>query len=213
MARTDLIIDFETMGSDSTKCAVIDMSAMVFDWDKFTSNDPYTLSDVFKVKKFKFDVAQQVRDYKWEIDQGTLQFWSEQDSEVRKNIAPKTSDLSVPDFIKQFNDFLIDSPKINYWWSRSNSFDPVILTRIFKVENKLPHMESHLQHWKVRDTRTFIDAKFDFQLKQNGFPPVANEEKWDSVFKAHDSAWDVLADVMRLQSITRAENDLEQITI
>ena len=112
MARTDLIIDFETMGSDSTKCAVIDMSAMVFDWDKFTSNDPYTLSDVFKVKKFKFDVAQQVRDYKWEIDQGTLQFWSEQDSEVRKNIAPKTSDLSVPDFIKQFNDFLIDSPKI-----------------------------------------------------------------------------------------------------
>ena len=82
-----------------------------------------------------------------------------------------------------------------------------------KSQNKVNHLQSHLQHWKVRDTRTFIDAKFDFGLKKNGFNPCANEEKWDSVFKAHDSAWDVLADVMRLQSITRAENDMEQITV
>ena len=211
--RNDLIIDFETMGQNVHDCAVIDMSAMVFQWDKFTSNDPYNLGDVFKVKKFKLDVSEQVKNYNWVVDKGTLDFWSQQDSEVRKNIAPKSSDLSVADFCKQFTDFLIDGPKIDYWWSRSNSFDPVILERLFKSQNKVPHLQSHLQHWKVRDTRTFIDAKFDFSLKQNGFPPVANEEKWSSVFKAHDSAWDVLADVMRLQSITRAENDMEQITV
>ena len=211
--RNDLIIDFETMGQNVHDCAVIDMSAMVFQWDKFTSNDPYNLGDVFKVKKFKLDVSEQVKNYNWVVDKGTLDFWQQQDSEVRKNIAPKSSDLSVADFCKQFTDFLIDGPKIDYWWSRSNSFDPVILERLFKSQNKVPHLQSHLQHWKVRDTRTFIDAKFDFSLKQNGFPPVANEEKWSSVFKAHDSAWDVLADVMRLQSITRAENDMEQITV
>ena len=211
--RNDLIIDFETMGQDVHNCAVIDMSAMVFQWDKFTSDDPYNLGDVFKVKKFKLDVSEQVKNYNWVVDKGTLDFWQQQDSEVRKNIAPKSSDLSVADFCKQFTDFLIDGPKIDYWWSRSNSFDPVILERLFKSQNKVPHLQSHLQHWKVRDTRTFIDAKFDFSLKQNGFPPGANEEKWSSVFKAHDSAWDVLADVMRLQSITRAENDMEQITV
>lgn len=211
--RNDLIIDFETMGQNVHDCAVIDMSAMVFQWDKFTSDDPYNLGDVFKVKKFKLDVSEQVKNYNWVVDKGTLDFWQQQDSEVRKNIAPKSSDLSVADFCKQFTDFLIDGPKIDYWWSRSNSFDPVILERLFKSQNKVPHLQSHLQHWKVRDTRTFIDAKFDFSLKQNGFPPVANEEKWSSVFKAHDSAWDVLADVMRLQSITRAENDMEQITV
>ena len=32
--RNDLIIDFETMGQDVNKCAVIDVSAMVFNWDK-----------------------------------------------------------------------------------------------------------------------------------------------------------------------------------
>jgi hypothetical protein len=211
--RNDLIIDFETMGQDVHNCAVIDMSAMVFQWDKFTSNDPYNLSDVFKVKKFKLNVSEQVKKFNWVVDKSTLDFWSQQDSEVRKNIAPKSSDLSVEDFCKQFTDFLIDGPKIDFWWSRSNSFDPVILERLFKSQNKVNHLQSHLQHWKVRDTRTFIDAKFDFGLKKNGFNPCANEEKWDSVFKAHDSAWDVLADVMRLQSITRAENDMEQITV
>ena len=211
--RNDLIIDFETMGQDAQKCAVIDLSAMVFNWDKFTSDDPYNLSDVFKVKKFKLNVAEQVKNYNWEIDPSTLDFWSQQDTEVRKNIAPKSTDLSVADFVKQFTDFLNDSPKIDYWWSRSNSFDPVILLRLFKSQNKLPHMESHLQHWKVRDTRTYIDAKFDFGLKKNGFIPCANEDKWESVFKAHDSAWDILADVLRLQSIARAENDMEQITV
>ena len=186
--RNDLIIDFETMGQDVHNCAVIDMSAMVFQWDKFTSNDPYNLSDVFKVKKFKLNVSEQVKKFNWVVDKSTLDFWSQQDSEVRKNIAPKSSDLSVEDFCKQFTDFLIDGPKIDFWWSRSNSFDPVILERLFKSQNKVNHLQSHLQHWKVRDTRTFIDAKFDFGLKKNGFNPCANEEKWDSVFKAHDSA-------------------------
>ena len=45
--------------------------------------------------------------------------------------------------------------------------------------------------------------------KINGFPPLTNEEKWDIVFKMHDSSWDVLADVLRFQQIHRAENDLD----
>ena len=51
----------------------------------------------------------------------------------------------------------------------------------------------------------------NFENKQNGFTPIADSEKWDKIFKAHDSSWDVLADVLRLQAIVRAENDLEQI--
>ena len=64
----------------------------------------------------------------------------------------------------------------------------------------------------VRDMRTYIDAKFDFETK-NGFCPVSDDEAWDRTFKAHDSSWDVLADVLRLQAIVRAENDMEQIEI
>jgi hypothetical protein len=66
------------------------------------------------------------------------------------------------------------------------------------------------KYWRVRDTRTFIDAKLNFP-KKNGFNPLADEAKWEQNFKAHDSSWDILADVLRMQAITRAENDMEQI--
>ena len=62
----------------------------------------------------------------------------------------------------------------------------------------------------VRDMRTYIDAKFNFDT-ENGFCPIADQQKWDRAFKKHDSSWDVLADVLRLQAIARAENDMEQI--
>ena len=72
-------------------------------------------------------------------------------------------------------------------------------------------MEEYLKYWAVRDTRTYIDAKFDFKQK-NGFIPFADEQRWEQMFKAHDSSWDILADVLRMQAIRRAEEDLEQVT-
>ena len=46
------IIDFETMGKDASKCAIVDCSVMVFNFDRFSSN-PYTLNSVKETKKFK----------------------------------------------------------------------------------------------------------------------------------------------------------------
>ena len=50
-----LIIDFETMGKDAAKCAVIDCSVMVFNFEKFSSN-PYSLSSISEAKRFKLSV-------------------------------------------------------------------------------------------------------------------------------------------------------------
>lgn len=72
--RNDLIFDFETMGQDVNDCAVIDVSAMVFNWDKMTSSDPYTLSDISKCRKFKLNVKEQVQKYGWKINESTLKF-------------------------------------------------------------------------------------------------------------------------------------------
>ena len=38
-----LVIDFETMGKDAQKCAVIDCSVMIFDMDRMLSSNPYGL--------------------------------------------------------------------------------------------------------------------------------------------------------------------------
>jgi hypothetical protein len=204
---THLIIDFETMGKDAGKCAVIDCSVMVFDFDRFLTN-PYTIASISQAKRFKLSVTDQVKNYGFDIDKSTLQFWEEQSPEVRANIAPKKSDLTVKEFVKQFHEFLIESPKVDYWWSRSNTFDPIILSRLFAAEGKLLHLDEYLKYWRVRDTRTFIDAKLNFP-KENSFSPLVDSDKWNKVFKKHDSSWDILADVLRLQQIYRAENDLE----
>lgn len=208
--RNDFIIDFETFGKDAQKCAVIDCSVMVFNWDKMLSNDPYTTKDINLTRRFKLSVMDQVKNYGYEIDKDTVTFWEEQSPEVRNRIKPNSSDLTVEQFCKDFHNFLINSPKIDFWWSRSNTFDPIILGRLFQSQDKLLHMEEYLKYWRVRDTRTYIDAKLNFP-KKNGFNPMANEELWESQFKAHDSSWDILADVLRIQAIHRAENDMEQV--
>jgi hypothetical protein len=195
------------MGKDAGKCAVIDCSVMVFDFDRFLTN-PYTIASISQTKRFKLSVTDQVKNYGFDIDKSTLQFWEEQSPEVRANIAPKKSDLTVKEFVKQFHEFLIESPKVDYWWSRSNTFDPIILSRLFAAEGKLLHLDEYLKYWRVRDTRTFIDAKLNFP-KENSFSPLVDSDKWNKVFKKHDSSWDILADVLRLQQIYRAENDLE----
>lgn len=125
------------------------------------------------------------------------------------------NDLNALQFMEKLIDYLRSEGKIDYWWSRSNSFDPVILDRIAQNANKTSLLGDHLKYWAVRDTRTFIDAKFDFKVPggKNGFVPVSDIAKWEYNFKAHDSKHDVAADVLRLQTIVRAEADLEQIEI
>ena len=92
------IIDFETMGVNTNNCVVIDMSAMVFDWDKFSSDKPYTLDDIVQVRKFKFDIREQVSKYGFVVEEGTIKFWESQPKEVRKNITPQKSDISLEVF-------------------------------------------------------------------------------------------------------------------
>jgi len=198
------IIDFETMGTDVNQSVVIDMSAFVFDWDKFISDRPYDLSDISQIQKYKFDIKEQVAKYNFTIDKDTIAFWEQQSADVRKNIVPKKTDISLEKFADQFINYLIPHGKISYWWSRSNSFDPMILWRLFEAIGKTNMVQEYLPHWTLRDTRTWIDAKLDFPQK-NGFCPIEDHKLWESTFKAHDSSWDILADVLRLQAIERAE--------
>jgi hypothetical protein len=85
-----------------------------------------------------------------------------------------------------------------------------LLQKVASWHNKFTAITDNLNPWLVRDTRTYIDAKFDFP-KINGFVPVADEKYWAVTFVKHDSRFDIAADVLRLQAIIRAENDLDQV--
>ena len=208
--RCDFILDFETMGQDALRCPAVDCAISTFDWDRFIEQ-PYTFEELTQghIKRLKVSVEDQVKNYNALVEKQTIQFWESQPKSVRDHIKPLASDLTQQQFCDEVITFLADSPKIEYWWSRANVFDPLILWRMMKDCGRHHSLNQYLMFWRVRDTRTFIDAKFNFTTK-NGFVPVADVDYWESAFEEHNSIHDVAADIMRLQAIHRAENDLEQ---
>ena len=123
---------------------------------------------------------------------------------------PSENDLTIEEFSVNIFKYLREVGKVEYWWSRGNTFDPVLLERVMNKLDQHLLMNEYLRWWRVRDIRTWIDAKFDFSTK-NGFVPIADVEYWENTFIGHDSTHDVAADVLRLQAIHRAENELEQV--
>jgi hypothetical protein len=205
-----LWIDFETMGDDVLEpCAAIDMSAIVADTDKMLSNNPYTCKDIVLAKKFKLSINDQVQNYDFVVQESAIKFWQEVSPEARKCIKPSASDLSVEQFITAFIDYLNSVGKIDYWFSRGNTFDPIILQRLFKVVGKTNLFKEYLRFNRVQDMRSYINAKLNYPLTTN-IVPIQDEEFWKKVFIEHDSQWDILADMLRYQTILRLENDLEQ---
>jgi hypothetical protein len=205
----NLILDFETLGINVHDCAVIDCSFFIFDTDKMLSDIPYTTKTITEITKCKLNVKEQVDKYGWKVYDSTIQFWQEQTKEVQKQIAPRSDDLSIDLFATRLLE-CIQTNSPTYWWTRSSTFDPWILWRTMESLGKKDEINKRIPHFKHRDTRTFIDAKLDFP-KENGFIPIEDHEFWNKVFQKHNSSWDVLADVLRIQAIIRAENDLEMI--
>jgi hypothetical protein len=203
--------DFETLGQNVVTCPVIDCACFVADTDKMISDDPYTTKDIINVKRFKLSVKDQINNYNKKIEADTVKFWENQTETVRKRISPLKNDLTYAEFYDNIIKYIASYDKIDYWWSRSNTFDPIILWGIFEKLDKIKVLNEYLPYWRVRDIRTFIDAKFNFDNKQNSFTPILDEEFWSKVFQQHNSSWDVLADVLRMQAILRAENEKEQI--
>jgi len=187
--RKDLVIDFETIGQNIMKCPAVDAAWATFYWDRFL-NEPYSFEEL----------VHQVRTVKWD----------KQSVEARKKLSPSEEDLTYQEFSSIFFEYLREEGKIEYWWSRGNTFDPVLLERIMNSIDQNLLMNEYLKWWRVRDIRTWVDAKFNFTTR-SGFIPVANETYWNEVFVAHDSTHDVAADIMRIQTIYRAENDMEMV--
>jgi len=210
MSRHDLVIDFETMGSRALDCAAIDASTFVFTWDRFLDN-PYSFEEILDgAIRYKLSVKDQVQNYGFKVEQDTLDFWMRQAPEVQDKIKPRKDDLTVKEFTEAIMRDLSNGPKIEYWWSRNNTFDPTVLWRLVWTQHSKYRINEYLMFWRVRDVKTWIDAKFDFTTP-SGFVPVADEDYWKRTFREHDSTHDVAADVMRLQAICRAENDMEQV--
>ena len=204
MRGRNLIFDFETLGTNLIDgFPILDIAYFTFDADRFI-HKPYTFEELTNdIQYVKFNVADYCMTYGYKPEKSTVDWWSNQDKVVRDKIKPKDTDVSVLEFADRFLAYL-DETQPNFWWSRGNTFDPIIMYRIFNDLKRSDEFNKFCPHWAVRDVRTFIDTKFDFNPKiKNGF--VLPE--WTEKFNAHDSVHDVAVDILRLQTIIKAQSE------
>ena len=209
MSRTDFIFDIETMGNNVFKIPMLDISFTTFKWDRFLSK-PYTFDELTEkcIQTIKLDVKDQMKNYDTSYTKRDLEWWMKQGEDAKKAIQPKSDDVTFSEFREKFFGYLRDNPEIDYWWSRGNVFDPIVVSRLLWVEGEeyIKEYENLLPFWKVRDTRTYIDAKLDFP--ENGkFNPLPESESGKVI--AHKSSHDVAIEILRMQKIVRIENDAE----
>tara|TARA_R110002073_G_scaffold71066_1_gene174942 strand:+ start:283 stop:927 length:645 start_codon:yes stop_codon:yes gene_type:complete len=207
--RKDFIFDLETIGANVFVCPVVDVAYTIFEWDRFIE-DPYTFEEVAAtVQTQKADVSDQMTNYGCSFNKADVAWWESLPKLARDKLNRTSNDLTAVEFCDTILTYLREEKNVDYWWSRGNTFDPVILNRLMLATDRVDSFNQYLKFYKARDVRSHIDAKFNYTT-MNGFVPVADEEYWKTAFIAHDSSHDVAADVMRLQTIHRAEHDLEQ---
>lgn len=207
--KQDFIIDFETVGDGTHKSVIIDAAYVVFDWERFTTT-PYSFQELIDlVRTSKFDVKDQIS-HGYFFSKEDLKFWERLPKEAQYNLKPSKNDLTYTEFSVIMLAYIREFGSIKHWWSRGNSFDPLLLERIMRDVDQSLLAQQYLPWWQTRDTRTWIDAKLNFPIK-NAFIPVLDDVYWKETFVTHDSRHDVAADILRLQTIHRAENDLEMI--
>jgi len=215
MENPHFIFDFETIGQSIFNSPTVACAYFVFDWDRFTSDNPYTFKEL--VKSVRYDKL----DLQEELDNGCTytkrdtDWWDKQDPEVRDRIITPNSevDISHKQLISNIESHIKQSTntnRVNKWWTRSNAFDPPFLERLCDVYmGNRSYFENQLPFWLVRDTRTYIDTRFNFKLKKNGFVPIDDEELWAKFFREHDPIHDIAADILRLQRCERLINEVE----
>lgn len=190
-----VIYDFETLSQDQRRGVVTSFAMLNFSEKRYTEN-PYTFEELLDSCKYiKFDVQEQVADFKRVMSKETIQWWDEQGEEAKKQIKPSKNDVSITTFY----DWIVsnvDCKNIKKSFTRGNTFDPMFLQYLMlQTGNRDPF------HWRtVRDTRSTIEGmSFGMDL-DNSFMPSELKDK----FVKHDPRHDIAMDVMRMQMLARA---------
>ncbi len=190
-----LIYDFETLSTKTTNGVVLSLAILSYNEDRL-SGFGYTYEGLLaKCKYIKFNVEDQVKNYKRVIDTDTLEWWSKQTPEAIKELDPSDNDQlisTIDDFLREHVDF----KQLKKCYTRGNTFDPVFMEYIYKDIGK----KEPIPFWAIRDTRSTIDGMSWGANLDNKFIPDGLKEK----FIAHDPRHDIVMDVMRMQTLAQA---------
>jgi exodeoxyribonuclease VIII len=139
------MLDLETLAT-SPDAVVLTFGAIKFD----PFNPSIQMSDGIY---FRIDVDEQI-DLGRRVDQGTVAWWGTQSAEVREEALGETDRVSLEDFTKALNKFVVGATRI---WAQGPVFDIVILENLYRQIGK----PAPWQYYSIRDSRTLLKALGD----------------------------------------------------
>ena len=142
---SDIMLDIETLAT-SPDAVVLTFGAIKFD----PFNPSIQMSDGIY---FRIDVDEQI-DLGRRVDQGTVAWWGTQSAEVREEALGETDRVSLEDFTKALNKFVVGATRI---WAQGPVFDIVILENLYRQIGK----PAPWQYYSIRDSRTLLKALGD----------------------------------------------------
>ena len=183
------MIDIETLGSREDS-VILSLACIYFDPTQKPSPDQLR-KDCFFIK---FDVKDQVENYKRKIQKDTIEWWNKQcDLAKKKSFVRKSTDVSLIDGIQQFKLWVSekDTNKKDWIWARG-SLDEFVLK---SVESQL-NVEPTFTYNRWRDVRTAIDLLYN---QTNGYCKV-NYDGFDASLNIikHNPIDDCVFDIMML---------------
>ena len=200
---THVIFDIETLGMNPFESVVLDFSAATF---QLREDQPETmdeiLSDNTRFFQSKLDVESQLKQGRT-IDQATMSWWSKQDKKVLANIAPKDTDVTVEEFLVDFQDWLNTiegyNPRKTLFFCRGASFDFPFLDSLIKTTPGFKKPSDHwpVAFWNQRDIRTVLATLYGDMNSANGILTKRDAEK----FEKHNSLHDIAKDIISMQAL------------
>ena len=141
----DIMLDIETLAT-SPDAVVLTFGAIKF--------DPFNPSIQMSAGiYFRIDVDEQI-DLGRRVDEGTVAWWGTQSAEVREEALGETDRVSLEDFTKALNKFVVGATRI---WAQGPVFDIVILENLYRQIGK----PAPWQYYSIRDSRTLLKALGD----------------------------------------------------
>ena len=141
----DIMLDIETLAT-SPDAVVLTFGAIKFD----PFNPSIQMSDGIY---FRINVDEQI-DLGRRVDEGTVAWWGTQSAEVREEALGETDRVSLEDFAKALNKFVVGVTRI---WAQGPVFDIVILENLYRQIGK----PAPWQYYSIRDSRTLLKALGD----------------------------------------------------
>ena len=141
----DIMLDIETLAT-SPDAVVLTFGAIKFD----PFNPSIQMSDGIY---FRINVDEQI-DLGRRVDEGTVAWWGTQSAEVREEALGETDRVSLEDFTKALNKFVVGATRI---WAQGPVFDIVILENLYRQIGK----PAPWQYYSLRDSRTLLKALGD----------------------------------------------------